>query len=117
MRAALLASYHSPLELVEREVPEPTDPTDVVVRIGGAGVCATDLHSIDGWMEEAGVRPPRVLGHENAGWVAAVGEGVSTCATALESWRRSVPIRQRLRNLFQLRNHFRVRTPTPSRTT
>jgi NAD+-dependent secondary alcohol dehydrogenase Adh1 len=78
MRAALLASYRSPLELTERPDPEPERAVDVVVRVGGAGVCATDLHSIDGWMEEAGVRPPRVLGHENAGWVEAVGDGVST---------------------------------------
>lgn len=78
MRAALLAGYHRPLELIELPVPEPQRTTDVVVRVGGAGVCATDLHAIDGWMEEAGVRPPRVLGHENAGWVEAVGEGVST---------------------------------------
>ena len=78
MRAALLASYHSPLELTELPEPQPERAGDVVVRVGGAGVCATDLHSIDGWMEEAGVRPPRVLGHENAGWVEAVGEGVSS---------------------------------------
>jgi NAD+-dependent secondary alcohol dehydrogenase Adh1 len=80
MRAALLAGYRSPLELVELPVPEPARLNDVVVRVGGAGVCATDLHSIDGWMEEAGVHPPRVLGHENAGWVEAIGDGVSTVA-------------------------------------
>lgn len=78
MRAALLAACRSPLELVDLPDPEPSRPTDVVVRVGGAGVCATDLHSIDGWMEDVGVRPPRVLGHENAGWVEAVGDGVST---------------------------------------
>ncbi|MGH9047068.1 MAG: alcohol dehydrogenase catalytic domain-containing protein [Acidimicrobiales bacterium] len=80
MRAALLSSYRSPLELVDRPVPEPQRAVDVVVRVGGAGVCATDLHSIDGWMAHAGVQLPRVLGHENAGWVAAVGDGVSTVA-------------------------------------
>ena len=76
MRAALLHSYHRPLELVERPEPEPVGARDVVVRIGGAGVCATDLHAIDGLMEPAGLRPPVVLGHENAGWVHAVGDGV-----------------------------------------
>jgi NAD+-dependent secondary alcohol dehydrogenase Adh1 len=80
MRAALLAEYHRPLELVERPEPEPTGPRDVVVRIGGAGVCATDLHAIDGLMEPAGLRPPVVLGHENAGWVHAVGDGVTAAA-------------------------------------
>jgi len=80
VRAALLAEYHHPLELVERPVPEPVRARDVVVRVGGAGVCATDLHAIDGQMEPAGLRPPVVLGHENAGWVHAVGDDV-TAAT------------------------------------
>jgi NAD+-dependent secondary alcohol dehydrogenase Adh1 len=48
------------------------------VRVAGAGVCATDLHAIDGLMEPAGLTVPRVLGHENAGHVAAVGDLVST---------------------------------------
>jgi NAD+-dependent secondary alcohol dehydrogenase Adh1 len=78
MRAALLSEYHRPLELVERPVPEPAEARDVVVRIGGAGVCATDLHAQEGLMEPAGVRLPIVLGHENAGWVQAVGPDVTT---------------------------------------
>lgn len=80
MKAALLREYHRPLDLVDRPVPEPEGTSDVLVRIGGAGVCATDLHAIDGLMEPAGVALPRVLGHENAGWVEAVGAGVSTVA-------------------------------------
>jgi NAD+-dependent secondary alcohol dehydrogenase Adh1 len=80
MKAALLSEYHRPLELVERPEPEPRGPRDVVVRIGGAGVCQTDLHAIDGLMEPAGVKLPLVLGHENAGWVHAVGDGVTTAA-------------------------------------
>ena len=80
MRAALLREYHQPLELVERPVPEPAHATDVLVRIGGAGVCATDLHAIEGLMEPAGVTLPRVLGHENAGWVEEIGPGVTTVA-------------------------------------
>ncbi len=78
MRAALLEEYHRPLELIERNAPEPAGARDVVVRVGGAGVCATDLHAIDGLMEPAGVRLPLVLGHENAGWVHEVGDGVTT---------------------------------------
>ena len=80
MKAALLHSYHRPLELVERPEPEPTGPRSVVVRVGGAGVCATDLHAIDGLMEPAGLTVPVVLGHENAGWVHAVGDDVTTTA-------------------------------------
>ncbi|HEX2303413.1 MAG TPA: NAD(P)-dependent alcohol dehydrogenase [Gaiella sp.] len=78
MKAALMREYHQPLELVEQPVPEITGHTDVLVRVGGAGVCATDLHAIDGLMEPAGVTLPLVLGHENAGWVEEVGDGVTT---------------------------------------
>jgi NAD+-dependent secondary alcohol dehydrogenase Adh1 len=78
MRAALLSEYHRPLELIEKDVPEPAAARDVLIRIGGAGVCATDLHAQDGLMEPAGLRPPIVLGHENAGWVQAVGADVTT---------------------------------------
>ena len=80
MKAALMHAYHEPLELVERRIPDVSAPTDVLVRVGGAGVCATDLHAIDGLMEPAGVTLPLVLGHENAGWVEAVGIGVTTVA-------------------------------------
>jgi len=80
VRAALLREYHRPLELIERPDPEPTGPRSVVVKIGGAGVCQTDLHTIDGHMEPAGVRLPLVLGHENAGWVHAVGDDVTAAA-------------------------------------
>jgi NAD+-dependent secondary alcohol dehydrogenase Adh1 len=65
------------------EVPEPkiTGPFDVIVRIGGAGLCRTDLHIIEGqWAEKSGVTLPYTLGHENAGWVEAVGSAVSNVA-------------------------------------
>jgi NAD+-dependent secondary alcohol dehydrogenase Adh1 len=80
VRAALLSEYHAPLELIEKPEPEPVAPRDVVVRIGGAGVCATDLHAQEGLMEPAGLKLPVVLGHENAGWVHAVGSDVTTAA-------------------------------------
>ena len=80
MRAALLREYHTPLELVDHPMPEITRPDEVLVKVGGAGVCATDLHAIEGLMEPAGVSLPRVLGHENAGWVEAIGDLVTTVA-------------------------------------
>jgi NAD+-dependent secondary alcohol dehydrogenase Adh1 len=80
VKAAVLREYHRPLELADLPVPELERAGDVLVRIGGAGVCATDLHAIDGLMEPAGVSLPLVLGHENAGWVEAVGAGVRTVA-------------------------------------
>jgi NAD+-dependent secondary alcohol dehydrogenase Adh1 len=81
MKAVRLHAYHQ-LPVVE-EVPEPTvkGPFDVLVRIGGAGVCRTDLHIIEGqWAAAMGVALPYTLGHENAGWVHEVGSAVSSVA-------------------------------------
>jgi NAD+-dependent secondary alcohol dehydrogenase Adh1 len=68
---------------VVEEVPEPKieNPLDVIVRIGGAGLCRTDLHVIEGqWAEKSQVKLPYTLGHENAGWVQEVGSAVSNVA-------------------------------------
>ena len=57
------------------DVPKPAaGPGQVLIKIGGAGVCHSDLHVME---EDLGFRPPFTLGHENAGWVAALGEGVA----------------------------------------
>src|SRR5947208_6820860 len=80
MRAAVLEAYHRPLGLVERPDPPMTWPDQVLLRVAGAGMCATDLHAMDGLMEPAGVTLPRVLGHENTGVVEAVGSLVCTVA-------------------------------------
>lgn len=78
MRAVRVVGYHQNLEMDEVPVPEPTGPFDVIVKIGGAGVCRTDLHILEGqWAEKSGVKLPYTIGHENAGWVAAVGSGVT----------------------------------------
>ena len=60
MKAAVLNSYDESLSRPEfvtyQEVPNPKieTPTDVIVRIGGAGVCRTDLHVIEGlWRRES----------------------------------------------------------------
>jgi NAD+-dependent secondary alcohol dehydrogenase Adh1 len=78
MKAVQLGEYLSKPELVE--VPDPTidGPMDVIVRVGGAGVCRTDLHIIEGqWEQKSGVQLPYTIGHENAGWVEAVGSAVT----------------------------------------
>src|ERR1700753_3026880 len=65
------------------EVPEPkiSGPLDVIVKIGGAGVCRTDLHIIEGqWDSRMGTPRPYILGHENAGWVHEVGSAVTNVA-------------------------------------
>ena len=81
MRAVQVVGYHEPMRLTEVPVPEPIGPHDVVVKIGGAGVCRTDIHILEGqWAEKSGVALPYTIGHENAGWVHAVGSAVSNVA-------------------------------------
>lgn len=81
MRAVQVVGYHQDLEMTEVPVPEPVGPFDVIVRIGGAGVCRTDLHILEGqWAEKSGVALPYTIGHENAGWVHAVGSAVTNVA-------------------------------------
>jgi NAD+-dependent secondary alcohol dehydrogenase Adh1 len=78
MKAVRLHGYHQ--QPVVEDVPEPTvaGPLDVVVKIGGAGVCRTDLHIIEGqWAEAMHPTLPYTIGHENAGWVHEVGSAVT----------------------------------------
>lgn len=67
------------LLLTEIERPLP-GPQEVVVEVYGAGICGTDLHIMDG---EWPTNPPVVLGHEVAGIVRQLGEGVA------EDWRNA----------------------------
>ncbi len=81
MKAVRLHAYDNKPAI--DDVPEPTakGPLDVVVQIGGAGVCRTDLHIIEGqWAPKTGVALPYTIGHENAGWVREVGSAVSNVA-------------------------------------
>ncbi len=78
MKAARLHAYHDPLKLDEVDEPKITGPLDVIVRIGAAGLCRTDLHIQEGqWAEKSQVVLPYTPGHENAGWVHEIGSGVS----------------------------------------
>ncbi|MDG4798785.1 NAD(P)-dependent alcohol dehydrogenase [Micromonospora sp. WMMD1082] len=77
MRALRLPAWKTEPELVEVDQPTP-GPGQVVVRIGAAGACHSDLHLMHDF--EAGTlpwNPPFTLGHENAGWVHALGAGVT----------------------------------------
>ena len=78
MKAVQVVGYGRPLEMTELAQPEITGPHDVIVKIGGAGVCRTDLHILEGqWAEKSQVTLPYTIGHENAGWVHAVGSAVT----------------------------------------
>ena len=81
MKAVRLHRYHE--NPVIEEVPEPqiTGPWDVIVDVGAAGLCRTDLHVIEGqWEPIQKPELPYILGHENAGWVREVGSAVSNVA-------------------------------------
>jgi NAD+-dependent secondary alcohol dehydrogenase Adh1 len=86
MKAAVLYEYDKEMN-VELKLEMAPDPTinaadEVIVRVGAAGLCRTDLHIIEGvWrgvMDPHGSLLPYIMGHENAGWVEAVGSGVKS---------------------------------------
>jgi len=73
-RAAVFFGAGRPFEVHELELDEPR-AGEVLVRMAAVGICGTDLHSVKGeWNRPT----PAVLGHEGAGVVEAVGEGVSS---------------------------------------
>jgi L-iditol 2-dehydrogenase len=74
MKALLLSEYKK-LELVEVPIPA-LAPGEILIRVAACGICGSDVHGYDG---SSGRRiPPIVMGHEAAGIVERVGEGVST---------------------------------------
>ncbi|GHE01911.1 Zn-dependent alcohol dehydrogenase [Streptomyces alanosinicus] len=76
VRAAVLPAIGAPLEITAVDLPDP-GPGQVRVRLAAAGVCHSDLSLSDGTMR---VPVPAVLGHEGAGTVVAVGDGVAHVA-------------------------------------
>ncbi|KXT18872.1 hypothetical protein AC579_3559 [Pseudocercospora musae] len=78
MRSVKVVGYHQNLEMQDSPEPKIESPLDVVVKIGAAGVCRTDIHILEGqWKEKSGVKLPYTIGHENAGWIHAVGQAVT----------------------------------------
>jgi len=81
VKAVRVHEYHSDPRLDDIAEPKIEGPLDVVVKIGGAGVCRTDLHILEGqWAQAQHPTLPYVIGHENAGWVHEVGSGVTNVA-------------------------------------
>ena len=87
MKAQVLYEYDPAMKkdvwVQEADLPEPTieKSSDVIVKIGAAGVCRTDLHIIEGvWrhiQDPDNTLLPCVMGHENAGWIEEVGPDVT----------------------------------------
>ena len=78
MKAAQVKKPGEGFEVVEREIPTP-GPGQVRIKVQACGVCHSDALTVDGlW---PGIQYPRVPGHEVAGVVDAVGDGVT-------AWKR-----------------------------
>jgi propanol-preferring alcohol dehydrogenase len=73
MHSMVLAATAQDLAAVELPMPEP-GATELLLRVRACGICRTDLHVIDGDLEEP--KLPLVLGHEIVGDVALVGDRV-----------------------------------------
>ena len=76
MQAFQFVAAQKPAELREVPVPEP-GPGQVLVKIGGAGACHSDLHILEAPPAPGPARAPFTLGHENAGWVEKLGPGTT----------------------------------------
>ena len=77
IRAAVLEEFGAPLVVQEVDLAEPRDG-EVLVRLVACGVCHTDLYTASG-ADPSGYAPT-VLGHEGAGVVERVGDGVTSVA-------------------------------------
>ena len=76
VQGVIVRGKDAPVERVAVNVPDP-GPGEAVVSIAACGVCHTDLHYIQGGI---GDDYPYLLGHEAAGTVEAVGDGVADLA-------------------------------------
>src|SRR5688572_33192996 len=88
MRAAV---FLGPNEMELREVPRPTaGPGEALIKVAACAVCGTDLRILSGG-KTRGVVPPRVLGHEIAGEIVALGEGAERFTSLKPGQRVSMP--------------------------
>ena len=75
MKAAVVTTFHAPLEIQDLPVPEP-GPGEVLVRIEFSGLCGTDIHAARGdWPVQPTL--PFIPGHEGIGHVEKLGVGVT----------------------------------------
>lgn len=81
MKAVKFVGVGKSPEIIETDIPSP-GPGEILVKIGGAGVCHSDLHVLHSGI---GIDRPFTLGHENAGWIEEVGDGVTL-------WKKGDPV-------------------------
>jgi D-arabinose 1-dehydrogenase-like Zn-dependent alcohol dehydrogenase len=73
MRAVQVSAPGAPLEIVERDIPDP-GPGYVRIKVQACGICHSDVYTKDGLFP--GIQYPRIPGHEAVGLIDAVGPGV-----------------------------------------
>src|SRR5687767_6237209 len=74
MLAARMHEYHKPLLLEQVQEAKNLSGENVLVKVGGAGICRTDIQMIDGYFREyLNLELPCTPGHEIAGWVEDTG--------------------------------------------
>ncbi len=76
MQAFQFVELQKPAVLREVKLPKP-GPGQVLIKIGGAGACHSDLHILETPADTPGFPLPFTLGHENAGWVEQLGSGAT----------------------------------------
>src|SRR6476660_4775039 len=84
MRSVQVSKPGGPLEMVERNIPEP-GPMQVRIKVQACGICHSDPFTKEGLFP--GIQYPRVPGHEIAGVIDAVGKGIAAATTNTSNWK------------------------------
>src|SRR6476620_4748400 len=84
MRSVQVSKPGGPLEMVERNIPEP-GPMQVRIKVQACGICHSDPFTKEGLFP--GIQYPRVPGHEIAEVIDAVGKGIATTTTTTSNWK------------------------------
>ena len=72
--AARIHKYGSSLVVENIRKPSVSSPEEVLLRVGAAGLCHSDLHLINGdWQKNLPISLPKIPGHEIAGWIEEIG--------------------------------------------
>jgi propanol-preferring alcohol dehydrogenase len=85
MKAYRLMQWKTPARLVDVPIPAP-GPGQVLIKVGGNGICQSDLHFMHDWEApppHLDIRLPMTVGHEIGGWIEACGPGVTGLETGL----------------------------------